>query len=164
MMAASIVIRLGYYLTGEGDGVLQLWLPIGAAVVFLVGMALGGKWGKPACGLATLLGVAFFLLKARDFEPLHRLLCSLLYLMVLALFILTLYGLLPTKKLLYPLFGLPLAVHVGMDLWQGFSPDYPPGAWGGAPEVSVLCIMAGLLCLSIGLETMPLRREPGGAK
>lgn len=157
LMAASAVIRGFYYIVTEGDGPLQLWLPVGAAVIFLAGTALGGRRAKQACLLATFLGVVFFLEKARTFSPVHQALCSLLYLTVLTLVTLTLCGFLPTKKLLYPLFGLPLAVHTGMDLW-GF---FHTGDAGGAPEASVLCIMAGLLCLSIGLEAKPLEREAG---
>ena len=63
----------------------------------------------------------------------------------------TLLGLLPTKKLLYPLFGLPLAFHIVTDLLEQVQMPLP--LWNWMPELSVLCIMAGLFCLTFGMKT-----------
>lgn len=156
-MAAAALLRLVYYLPKHADPLL-LWvhlvLPVMAAVLFLLGLALAGRWAKRGALGALVLGVAFFLIKAAAFTPLHRALCTLLYLTVLLLFSATLLGFLPTKKLLYPLFGLPLLYHILVeDTKKYFFANPPVPVWDWLPEISVLCIMTGLLSLSIALET-----------
>ena len=155
-MAAAVLVRLCYYLPkalAPGFALVHLWMPVAAGVCFLVGMALGGRWAKPGALTALVLGVTFFVIKAMSFTPVHRTLCTILYLTVLVLFSATLLGYLPTKRLLYPLFGLPLLYHIFVEDTQAYffaDPPIPVADW--MPEISVLCIMAGLLCLSIGLE------------
>ena len=159
-MILAAVIRLAYYLPmimEPAAKIVHLWMPVGAAGVFLAGFVLGQKWSKPGAIGAVILGVAFFIIKARSFEPLHRALCTVLYIGVLVLFTTTVLGLLPTKKLLYPLFGLPLIYHILVeDTRYYFFADPPVPVWQWMPEISVLCIMAGLLCLSVSLETEKL--------
>ncbi len=155
-MAAAVIIRLLRYLPEVGS--ISIWvplvLPVSAGVVFLLGMIIGGKWAKIAAMSATFLGVLFFILKATGFTPIHQTLCTILYITVLLLFTGTLLGLFPSKKLLYPLFGLPLIYHILVEDTQlYFFAETPFSFWAFMPELSVLCIMAGLLCLSIGLET-----------
>ncbi|MGN0977155.1 MAG: hypothetical protein ACI4PH_03785 [Faecousia sp.] len=156
LMAASALLRLFYYLPRELDLftlLVQLLLPVLAACAFLTGMALGGSRTKAGVLTALVLGVAFFLIKATTFTPLHQALCTLLYLAVLVLFSATLMGFLPTKKLLYPLFGLPLLFHLFVeDPGKYFFAEPPVPVWDWLPEISVLCIMAGLLSLSVSLE------------
>ena len=100
------------------------------------------------------LGVFFFIVKAFSFEsPLHTALCVVLYTAVLVIFSLTLLGVIPTKLLLYPLFGLPLLYHIfveDMQIYVLAEPPVPFFEW--LPEISVLCIMAALLSLSVALE------------
>lgn len=156
-MAVSAAVRLWHYLaqpvTAEVFWV-HLFLPTLAAAVFLAGMALGGRYAKGGVAASVVLGVAFFILKAFDFALWHQILCTLLYLGVLVLTLLTLSGRLPTKKLLYPLFSLPLAYHIVVEDTQKYFFARPPvPVWQWMPEISVLCIMAGLLCLSFALQT-----------
>jgi len=153
-MAASAALRLVYYLPKD----LELWfaavhvgLPVAAAACFLAAVFLGQRFEKPGLLAALTLGVTFFILKATTFAPLHRWLCTALYLGVLTLFGGTILGLLPTKKLLYPLFGLPLLVHLFLEDPPKYLFAHVP-VWDWLPEISVLCIMAGLLTLSIALE------------
>ena len=155
-MTAAALVRLGYYLPREMDA-LTLWvhlvMPVAAAVIFLAGLAAGGKWAKAAGITAVVVGVVFFIIKAATFTPIHQTLCTILYMAVLCLFTLTVLGLLPTKKLLYPLFGLPLIYHLLVEDTQAYffaDPPVPVIEW--MPEISVLCIMAALLSLSIALE------------
>lgn len=156
LMAAAALLRLGYYLPRKMDLftlLVQLLLPVLASCAFLLGMTMGGKRAKAGVLAALILGVTFFLIKATTFSPLHQALCTLLYLTVLALFSATLLGFLPTKKLLYPLFGLPLLFHIFVeDPGKYFFADPPVPVWDWLPEISVLCIMAGLLSLSVSLE------------
>lgn len=155
-MVASAVVRLWHYLpaTMTADVLrVHVIMPVAAAVIFLTGILIGGKAAKAAAVTATVLGVAFFIIKATTFAPLHQTLCTILYLAVLVLFISTILGWLPTKKLLYPLFGLPLIYHIVVeDTQKYFFADPPVPVWQWMPEISVLCIMAALLCLSIGMK------------
>ncbi len=158
--AVSAIVRLAHYLPSQMDA-LTLWvhvvMPVTAAILFLTGMILGGKYTKPAVIVATVLGVVFFIIKATSFAPVHQALCTVLYLAVLILFTSTVLGLLPTKKLLYPMFALPLAYHILVEDTQlYFFADPPVPVWEWMPEISVLCIMAGLLSISIAMETKPV--------
>ena len=156
-MAVSAAVRLWHYLAGEMTPAvfwLHLLLPVGAAGVYLLGMLLGKRLGKAAVLCAVVMCVGFFILKATTFTPVHQTLCTILYLGVLVLFSLTVLGYLPTKKLLYPLFGLPLVYHILVeDTKLYFFADPPVPVWDWMPEISVLCIMAALLCVSIAMRT-----------
>ena len=155
-MGLAALLRCWYYGAEQGkDGPLwlHLWLPLLAAVVFLLGMAAGSRWAKPASMVSVVLGVVFFILKAQTFAPLHKTLCTILYLAVLVLYYATVLGFLPTKKLLYPLFGLPLLYHIFVeDTRLYFFADPPVPVWHWLPELSVLCIMAGLFCLTFAMK------------
>lgn len=158
LMALSAVLRLGYFLS-EPMTPFVLWvqvvLPTAAAVIYLAGFVVGKV--KPAALLSVALGVAFFIIKATTFAPLHQTLCTILYCGVFVLFFLTVLGLLPTKKLLYPLFGLPLIYHIFVEDTQAyFFADPPVPVWDWLPEISVLCIMAGLLSLSVSMRVEKL--------
>ena len=72
---------------------------------------------------------------------------------MLALYTLTIFGVIRTKVLLYPLFGLPLAYHIfveDMQLYILADPRPPFAEW--LPEISVLCIMASLLAVSFAIR------------
>lgn len=158
LMVLSAVIRLWHFLAGPITPFVfwvQILLPTLAAAVFVVGFAIDRL--KSASLISVFLGVVFFILKATTFEPLHQTLCTILYCVVLVLYSLSVLGFLPTKKLLYPLFGLPLLYHIFVEDMQAYfltSAVVPFWCW--MPEISVLCIMAGLLCLSFGMVAKPI--------
>lgn len=156
MMAAAVLIRVAYFaVEGGSAGTLfvHLLLPVLAAVTFFYVVVRKSNHAEYTA-LGVLFGVVFFIIKAFTFESrLHTVLCVILYLTVLCLYSVTVFGLLPTKKLLYPLFGLPLLYHIfveDMQLYVFARPSVPYFQW--LPEISVLLIMAGLLCVSLGLE------------
>lgn len=156
LMLISSGLRLWYYVVKplEGAGLmLHLVLPLLAATAFICAIVFwGSKTAFPTVA-GVLLGVAFFILKAADFAPWHQALCTVLYLAVAALYTLTVLGVLPTKKLLYPLFGLPLLYHIFVeDTQYYFFADPPVPVFDWLPEISVLCIMSALLCVSLGME------------
>lgn len=155
MMALAVVIRCVYFAVHGGTAghlTVHLLLPVLAAVTFFAVVLRR----KPAeyTALGVLFGVVFFIIKAFTFaSSLHTILCVILYLTVLGLYSATVFGVIPTKKLLYPLFGLPLLYHIfveDMQLYVFAEPPVPFFEW--LPEISVLLIMAGLLCISLGLE------------
>lgn len=158
LMLLSAVLLL-YYNLGKPLSTGEFWsrlvLPIASALLYLLALPLWGrKTMKPLC-LPVLGGVAFFALKSLGFTSvLHTVLCCLLYLAVLLLCCLTFWGVIRTKYLPYPLFGLPLLAHIAMDideLW--ISKTLPSSEF--PPEAAVLCMMAGLLSLALGMKKEP---------
>lgn len=156
-MTVSAVVRLWHYLMSPLNPeivLVHLLLPVTAAVLFIAGILLGERTAKPFSIAAVVLGVIFFLIKAFTFAPLHQALCTVLYLAVLSLYTLTVLGYLPTKRLLYPLFGLPLLYHIFVeDMRYYVLADPPVPVWDWMPEISVLCIMAALFTLTFAMET-----------
>lgn len=156
-MTAAAVLRLWYY-TSRPLSPLIFWvyllLPLAAAMIFLAVILLWGQTHARLTAIPVLLGVAFFIVKALSFPSLtHTVLCITLYTAVLVLYTLTVWGIIPTKKLLYPLFGLPLLYHIFVEDMQKYvfaDPPVPVFEW--IPEISVLCIMAALLCVSVAMK------------
>ncbi len=162
LMGLSAAVRICHYLPIPllpGKWAIHVVLPVFANLCFLVGVILGEKplfrvtgW-KLLCSVSVVGGVAFFLLKAFSFAPLHQLLCTILYLAVLVLYLLTVFGFLHTEKLLYPLFGLPLLYHLFVEDTRLYVfADPPVPKWDWMPEISVLCIMAALLSQSFAMR------------
>lgn len=157
LMALCALIRCYYFArTGGSPGYLSvhLGLPLIAAAVFLWVVLRRGETHTGCTVISVLCGVIFFIVKALSFPSrLHTVLCILLYLTVLSLYSLTVLGCIPTKKLLYPLFGLPLLYHIFVEDTQLYifaDPPVPFLEW--LPEISVLMIMAALLSISVALE------------
>ncbi|MBQ8401480.1 MAG: hypothetical protein IJX14_06075 [Clostridia bacterium] len=156
-MTAAGLIRILYFCLTPVTPYLfwiHLTLPLAAVVWFIVAVLCCGETRPQWTAGAVLLGVLFFLLKSFTFTTvLHTVLCILLYLTVLVLYTLTIFGVIRTKVLLYPLFGLPLLYHIfveDMQLYILADPPVPFAAW--LPEISVLCIMASLLAVSFALR------------
>lgn len=154
-MLLSAVFRCIYY-PGAGLDIwgllLYLILPVAAAVVFAAAILLkGSETLLPTC-ISVVGGVLFFYLKAFTFAHWwHTLLCCVLYTAVLLLYTLTVSGVIRTKLLLYPLFGLPFLFHL-------FVED-PPKYWLSGlpvfewlPELSVPSIMLSLFFLAIAMK------------
>ena len=155
MMALAVVIRCVYFAVRGGSAghlTVHLLLPVLAAVTFFAVVLTR----RPAeyTALGVLFGVVFFIIKSLTFASrLHTILCIILYLTVLGLYSATVFGLLTTKKLLYPLFGLPLLYHIFVeDMKLDVFAEPPVPVWDWMPEISVLCIMAALLFISLGMK------------
>lgn len=155
-MALCAGLRV-FYFARTGCTPLEFWvhlmLPLLSALLFIAVVLFLGREHLGATSVSVLLGVVFFIVKATTFDALiHTVLCIGLYLLVLSLYSLTIFGIIPTKKLLYPLFSLPLLYHIfveDMNLYILAQPPVPFIEW--LPELSVLLIMSGLLSLSVGM-------------
>ena len=161
-MAASAIIRLIYYLSNTystPELIVHLILPVLAAVVYIVGVMIGKKIGILFTVGAVWIGIAFFIAKAfMVFTPLHRNLCTVLYITVFTVYTLSALGYLPTKKLLYPLFGLPLLFHIFVEDTRDYlfaDPPVPYFDW--LPEISVLCIMTALFCVAVSMSVKKIK-------
>lgn len=156
-MIAAAVIRIIYF-GGREVGVLELfihlYLVIAASCVFCLTVLFLGKKAPELTSLSVLLGVIFFAVKAFTFDSkIHTYLCLLLYFAVLLIYCMTIFGIIKTKKLLYPLFLLPLLYHIFVEDMQIYflaRPMPPFTEW--LPEISVLCIMAALFCVSFAIK------------
>ncbi len=156
-MTLSAIIRIIYFAFSCNDIftlLTQFVLPVRAAVIFILVIIFFGKEKPQLTFIPVILGVIFFMIKAFTFaSQIHTVLCLILYTGVLVLYGLTIFGIIKTKYLLYPLFGLPLLYHIfveDMQLYILAKPAVPFFEW--LPEISVLCIMAALLCVSIALK------------
>lgn len=157
-MIASACVRVIYYgrvEAAQSELLVHLGLPLLSAVIFFVTVQFFSRKYLAATAVSVLLGVVFFVFRifALKVTPIHTVLCICLYTLVLTLFTLTIFGAIPTKKLLYPLFGLPLLYHIFVEDMEKYvlaDPPVPFVQW--LPEISVLLIMAGLLCLSIAMK------------
>ncbi len=155
-MGASAILRVIYYAQTPMTPTV-FWfhyvLVLAAAAAFFAAVLVLGRrieWSA----LPVALGVIFFAVKAFTFATvIHTVLCLILYGSVLVLYSLTVFHVIPTKYLLYPLFGLPLLYHIFVEDMQIYilaDPRPPYFEW--LPEISVLCIMAALLSLSIAMR------------
>lgn len=156
-MAVAAVIRIIYFWereTGALELFIHLYLVLAASIVFCITVLFLGKKAPELTALSVLLGVIFFAVKAFTFESkIHTYLCLLLYAAVLFLYCITIFGIIKTKKLLYPLFLLPLLYHIFVEDMQIYilaRPMPPFAEW--LPELSVLCIMAALFSLSFAIK------------
>jgi hypothetical protein len=156
-MTASALIRAIYYSVTPMTS-LVFWIHfvnvIAAAIVFAVAVLFFGKRCPQLTAISVLMGVVFFMVKAFTFETMtHTVLCLILYTAVLVLYSLTIFGVIRTKYLLYPLFGLPLLYHIFVEDMQIYIlADPRPVFFEWLPEISVLCIMAALLCISVAMR------------
>jgi len=157
LMLLSAVFRLigSWGLWGDEFFVAtQIILPICCCVGYALFLFLFGKRVFWLTTLPVLLGVIFFILKSLGFDSvIHTLLCILLYMAVAVIYTATAFGLIRTKWLLPPLFGLPLLYHIFVeDLAAMRDTANPVTFTDGMMEMSVLCVMAALLCVGLGLK------------
>ncbi len=154
-MTASAVLRLVWLLGSSVSGSLfwvQGVLPLLANLTFLTTVLRDGRDRLFRTAIPVWLGCAFFALKALTFPSLiHMVLCLCLYTLVLVLYTATVTGHVPTQRLLIPLFGLPLLYHIFV---EDLGRDWTRAAL--LQELSVLCCMAALLCLSIAMKKRPV--------
>ena len=161
-MNFSAFVRLGYFAAVDMPRnyvLIHLGLPLVSAVIFWTVLEFFSRDYLALTSLSVLVGVVFFVFRifSLGLPTYHIVLCLCLYTLVLVLFCLTVFGIIPTKKLLYPLFGLPLLYHIFIEDMKNYilaQPPVPKVEW--LPELSVLLIMAGLLCLSVAMKKKPV--------
>lgn len=156
-MLAAAVVRVVYF-TGRETSAVAFWLHYVNVVVsclfFCLVVLLWGDRRPELTVVSVFLGVVFFMVKAFTFETvIHTVLCLILYTAVLLLYSLVIFGVIRNQYFLYPLFGLPFLYHVFVEDSQYYylaNPMPPFTEW--LPEISVLCIMAALFCVSVALR------------
>lgn len=141
--------------------VMHIALPVVSCVLLILCVSFLGKKGFFLSCVPVIMGVAFFIYKAFSFESrIHMLLCILLYIAVAILYTGTVVGSIHTKWLLPPLFGLPFIYHVFVEDLPALSNTAVPVTFSaGMQEMSVLCIMAALFCVGMGLKKVAIEKE-----
>ncbi|MCI9120057.1 MAG: hypothetical protein HFG00_00820 [Oscillibacter sp.] len=157
LMIASGLLRVAW---AVGETVLplpvfafQVLLPLAANVSFVWILFLDGQERLYRSAIPVWLGCVFFAVKAFYFVSLlHTVLCLLLYALIAVLYTATVMGFVPTQIYLWPLFSLPMAYHILIE-------DRQKAGWtfhDWLPELSVLCCMAALLCVSLAMRRRPI--------
>ena len=143
------------------DVLMQILLPVLSCVLLILCIVLLGKKGFFLSFIPVLMGVVFFVFKTIHFESwLHIVLCVILYVVVAVIYTATVIGWIHTKWLLPVLFGLPFIYHVAVEDIPALikTPESVTFA-AGMQEMSVLCIMAALFCIGMGLKKRPPKQK-----
>lgn len=164
MILSALCRFLGYwgFWSNQTAGFVtfQIVLPILCNLLFIVLVLYAGRRFFSLTFIPVILGVMFFIIKAFGFDSiLHTILCICLYLAVAFIYTATVFGVIRTKWLLAPLFGLPLIVHIYLDR-DMIAPKGKTVALAELlPEISVLCIMAALLCICFAMKRRDFAAE-----
>ncbi len=164
LMALSAAFRIigcwGMW-TDRNFLVFQICLPILSALLMILLAWLFGRRALWMTVIPVFLGVVFFIVKSLGFESqLHTVLCILLYIVILGVYCCTVFGILKTKWFLVPLFGLPFLYHVFVEDLAALRDTANPVSFAaGMQEMSVLCIMLGLLFLSLSMKKTVQEQE-----
>lgn len=170
LMALSALCRFfGYWGFWSNQtaqfNIFQIALPILCNILFAVIVIYAGRRFFSLTFIPVMLGVMFFIIKAFGFDSiLHTVLCICLYLAVAFIYTATVFGVIRTKWLLAPLFGLPLTVHIFVldkDMFAPSGTAVQLNEW--LPEMSVLCIMAALLCICFAMKRRDFAAEKAGS-
>ena len=165
-MLLSMLCRLlgywGFWANQTSDFVLtQILLPVLCNLLFVVVILYMGRRFFALSCVPVILGVVFFIIKALGFDSvIHMILCICLYLAVAIIYTATVFGVIRTKWLLAPLFGLPLLYHIFVDDLSTLRADENAmslGEW--LPEISVLCIMLSLLLICFAMKKRDFAAE-----
>lgn len=157
-MLLSFFARGWYYLDAGtkgltlADAFFYVCIPLCACLLLPLLILFFGRTHPAYSFAAVIMGIAFFAYKALFFPSLtHTLLCLALYAAAGALWLLTVLGVIRTPWLLRAVFACPLLYHlIVTDAAKLFSGE-PGGFMSWLPEISVLFIMAGLLCSAFSL-------------
>ena len=158
MGLSALLRRCGYWGFWADKGVAFIYteiaLPVLCNVLFIVIVLYMGKRLFSLTAIPVLLGVVFFIIKALGFDNiLHTVLCILLYLVVAMLYTGTVFGVIRTKWLLVPLFGLPFLYHILVeDRNTLLANEKAMSLAEWLPEISVLCIMLALLLITFAMK------------
>ena len=133
---------------------LQIALPVCSALLLIISVLLLGKRALWVSFIPVLLGAVFFIIRSLGFDSLiHTILCVVLYVAVIVLYFCTVFGILPTKWVLVPLFGLPFLYHIFVEDLAALRDTANPVSFAaGMQEMGILCILLGLFFLSLSMK------------
>ncbi len=137
------------------EAILLIALPVISCLLLALCVLLLGKKGFFLSSLPVLMGVVFFIcrLVLNESNWVYIVLYIVLYLAVVILYPATVFGWIRTKWLLPPLFGLPLLYSIIVrDLPRLADAANPVSFSAGMQEMSILCMLAALLFIGLGLK------------
>ena len=164
LLSLSVVFRVigcwGLW-TDRNYLVFQICLPILSALLMILFVWFFGRRALWLTVIPVFLGVVFFIIKSLGFESqLHTVLCILLYIVVLVLYSCTVFGIVKTKWFLVSLFGLPFLYHIFVEDLAALRDTANPVSFAdGMQEMGVLCILLGLLFLSLSMKKTVVEEE-----
>ena len=165
-MLLSVLCRLlgywGFWANQTTEFVLtQILLPIVSCLLFIAVILYMGRRFFSLSFIPVVLGVVFFIIKALSFDSvIHMILCICLYLAVALIYTATVFGVIRTKWLLAPLFGLPLLYHIFVEDRNTLLANENAMSLGDwLPEISVLCVMMSLLLICFAMKKRDFAAE-----
>lgn len=166
LMGLSVLFRLmgywGFWNNCEQSFIItQIALPIACCILFIINILYMGKRLFSLSFIPVLFGVVFFIIKSFGFDSiLHTILCIMLYILVAFIYTGTVFGVIRTKWLMLPLFGLPFIYHILVeDRNTILATDNAMSLADWLPEMSVLCVMLALFFITFGMKKRDFAKE-----
>lgn len=160
----AFALAIPFRLIGYADkmfvpiyGITQVLLPVLCSVLMIAFLIAKGKKALWLTVIPVFLGVLSFMFKLfidpRSVSFLHHAAAVLLYLAVVALWLLTVIYVIKTKWVLVILFILPFIKHIFMDdlpIFLGKAPMIPQDMW--FKELSMLLTMVALSLCAVSFK------------
>ena len=144
----------------KGEYVMLTLLPIFCCLLMTLCIILFGRKGFFLSVIPVMLGMVFFIWKALYYPSwVNTVICVVYNLAVAVIYTGTVFGWIPTKWLLVPMFALPFLYRVSVIDIPALSNKAEPVLFStGMQELSILGILAGMFC-----AVMALRKRPAAA-
>ena len=141
----------------KGEYVMLTLLPIFCCLLMTLCIILFGRKGFFLSVIPVMLGVVFFVWKALYYPSwVNTVICVVYNLAVAVIYTGTVFGWIPTKWLLVPMFALPFLYRVSVIDIPALSNKAEPVLFStGMQELSILGILAGMFCTAMALRKRP---------
>ena len=138
----------------KGEYVMLTLLPIFCCLLMTLCIILFGRRCFFLSVIPVMLGVVFFVWKALYYPSwVNTVICVLFDLAVAVIYTGTVFGWIPTKWLLVPMFALPFLYRVSVIDIPALSNKAEPVLFSdGMQELSILGILAGMFCVAMALR------------
>ncbi|MCI5754522.1 MAG: hypothetical protein MR033_07915 [Clostridiales bacterium] len=165
-MGLAIVLRLvefwGFWRTDMQDFTFysQMLLPVLGAALYLLLLVIGGRKALWLSMIPTCMLCLFFIVHAFSFEWWRMVSYILIYLVLAAVYVITVTSRPRMQWLLILLSLLPPAYQIGVEtreLWQ--SGTATASDW--VAQLGILCLMLGMLIVSLGMRRVKPAQTAG---
>lgn len=154
-LALSVLLQLlsgwGFWKNDDkGYAYMQLLLPILCCILFALIILYGGKKLFLLTSIPVVFGTVFFIVRACGFEGFWRtLLCIAAAVIVMLAYCGTVFGVIRTKWLLPPIFGLTLVYKLFLDKTVSFADMSVKEL---LPELAVICMLLAMLFIPFAMK------------
>ena len=157
LMIISAVFRIIGCWNGFSDSffaITQIALPLSCNLLFILIMLTMGKRFFSLSSIPMVLGAAFLIFKATECDKLlHTILFILICVVIAIAYCATVYGVIPSKWPLLPVFLLPFVFQVFVGDIARIKDSVNSLTFAeGIQEMSVLCIMLALLSMCLAMK------------